>query len=86
MMTIDEARESPRPSLKNSRVSNKTGTYVSQRTVSIDESKQQRKKKQVERGKSFLDKKLQEEQNDKQVGEREGRVRWGGERYTRGEK
>ncbi len=64
MMTIDEVRESPKPSLKNS----KTMKSAAQRTVSIEEPKQ-RKKKQVERGRSFLDKKTpQEDQNDRQVG------------------
>ena len=72
MMTIDEARESPRPSLKNNKAAAKSSTFVPQRMVSIDDSKQQRKKKQVERGKSFLEKKTTaEDQLDRQV-----RVEW----------
>lgn len=63
MMTIEEARESPRPSLKSN---NKANRSTSQRAISVDESNK-RKKKQVERGKSFLDKKSNEEQVERQV-------------------
>ena len=65
MMTIDEVKESPKPSLKNS----KSLKATTQRTVSIEEPKQRKKNKQVERGRSFLDKKMpQEDPNDRPVG------------------
>ena len=65
MMTIDEARESPRPYLKNNKALR--ATTLSQKSFTNDEGKQ-RKKKSVERGRSFLEKKSSiEDQSDRQV-------------------
>ncbi len=67
MTTIEEARESPKPYMKNNKVTK--STTFSQRQLSTTDDTKQRKKKSVERGRSFLEKKSSshDEQSDRQV-------------------